>query len=87
MLLFRSEEHVARWNERRGTPAGATFTPQQGWRLARAWFRDRLSPDWRRKSPEEAKAIFDEIGLSGPFWDLDPAVEVSSTSTLDTSDP
>jgi hypothetical protein len=87
MLLFRSEEHVERWNERRGTPAGATFTPQQGWRLARAWFRDRLSPDWRRKSPEEAKAIFDEIGLTGAFWDLDPAVEVSSTGTLDTPDP
>ena len=87
MLLFRSEEHVERWNERRGTPAGATFTPEQGWRLASAWFHDRLTPEWRRRSPEEAKAIFDAIGLSGAFWDLDPAGEVSSTGTLDTSDP
>jgi len=87
MLLFRSEEHVERWNERRGTPAGAAFTPEQGWRLASAWFHDRLSPEWRRRSPEEAKAVFDAIGLSGAFWDLDPAGEVSSTGTLDTSDP
>jgi hypothetical protein len=87
MLLFRSEEHVERWNERRGTPAGAIFSPQQGWRLARAWFGDRLSPDWRRRSSEEAKVIFDGIGLTGAFWDLDPAVEVSPTSTVDTPDP
>jgi hypothetical protein len=87
MLLFRSEEHVERWNERRGTPAGATFSPQQGWRLARGWFGDRLSPDWRRKSSEEAKAIFDAIGLTGAFWDLDPAVDVSSMGTVDTPDP
>ena len=87
MLLFRSEEHVERWNEQRGTRAGATFTPQQGWSLASAWFHDRLSPDWRRKSPEEAKAIFDAVGLTGGFWDLDPAGQVSSAGTLDTADP
>jgi hypothetical protein len=78
---------VERWNEQRGTPTGATFSPEQGWRLARAWFHDRLSPDWRRRSREGSKAVFDAIGLSGAFWDLDPASEVSSTSTLDISDP
>jgi hypothetical protein len=70
MLLFRSEEHVKRWTERRQTPFGATLTPQQGWRLARAWFEDRLSPDWRRKTPEEGEAVFDSIGLVGDFWRL-----------------
>jgi hypothetical protein len=49
---------------------GATFTPQQGWRLAMAWFEDRLSPGWQRKVPEEAQAVFDEIGLTDPFWHL-----------------
>jgi hypothetical protein len=74
MLLFRSEEHVMRWSEDRRSPIGATFTAQQGWRLATAWFEDRLSPDWRRKSPEEAQAIFEGIGLTGPFWNLTPEV-------------
>lgn len=68
MLLFRSEEHVERWSEGRGSPMGAALTPQQGWRLAGAWFRDRLSPDWRRKTPEETQAVFDSIELSGAFW-------------------
>jgi len=70
MLLFRSEEHVERWSEGQRTPIGATFTAQQGWRLATAWFHDRSSPDWHRRTPEEARTIFDEIGLTGSFWDL-----------------
>jgi hypothetical protein len=69
MLLFRSEDHVTRWAEVRQTGIGATFTPQQGWQLATAWFGDRLSPDWRRRTPEEARTIFEGIGLTGPFWD------------------
>ncbi|MGH2679923.1 MAG: hypothetical protein ACRDG8_05490 [Actinomycetota bacterium] len=56
--------------EGHGLPTGGTLTPNQGWRLARAWFADRLSADWRRRSPEEARAIFDVIGLTGPFWQL-----------------
>jgi hypothetical protein len=81
MLLFRSEEHVRRWTERRGT-VGATLTPLQGWQLATAWFEDRLSPDWRRATPEEARAIFDRIGLVGAFWQL--TEEVSGPRSSDT---
>lgn len=70
MLLFRSEEHVRLWTEHRGSSMGATLTPEQGWRLAKAWYEDRLSPDWTRKTPEEAQAVFEEIGLTGSFWEL-----------------
>ena len=69
MLLFRSEGHVRRWTEERASP-GAVFAPHQGWRLAQAWFSDRLEPGWRRRTPEEAHVIFASIGLTGPFWDL-----------------
>jgi hypothetical protein len=69
MLLFRSEEHVKRWTEERRIAIGATLTLQQGWQLATAWFEDRLSSDWRRKTPEEARTIFAAIGLTDPFWD------------------
>lgn len=70
MLLFRSEEHARLWTEHRGSSMGATLTPEQGWRLAKAWYEDRLSPDWTRKTPEEARAVFEEIGLTGSFWEL-----------------
>jgi hypothetical protein len=70
MLLFRSEGHVRRWARERGTVPGAVFTLQQGWALAEAWFTDRLDPSWRRRTPEETQAVFEGIGLTGPFWDL-----------------
>lgn len=70
MLLFRSEEHIDRWCEQRGLSRGATMTLDQQWRLADAWYRDRLAEDWRRRTPEEAQALFAEIGLTGPFWSL-----------------
>lgn len=42
----------------------------QAWALAKAWYADRLSPSWRRKTPEETRALFNTLGLTGPFWAL-----------------
>ena len=70
MLLFRSEEHIERWDRRRGKAMGATLTLGQQWELARIWYADRLAPDWRRRTPEEAEAVFARLGLTGEFWRL-----------------
>jgi Alkylmercury lyase len=70
MLFFRSEEHVDRWCEAKGLPRGALLSIRQLWGLARAWYGDRLSQDWRRKTSEEAEELFEQIGLTGPFWKL-----------------
>ena len=73
MLAFRSEEHVERWCRTRRIPRGAILTLEQTWHLARAWYADKLSPDWRRPTPEGAEALFSETGLTGDFWRLQPA--------------
>ncbi len=70
MLLFRSEEHIDRWRRFRELPPGGTMSPEQCWQLARAWYGDKLSPDWRRKTLDEAEATLAGIGLTGPFWSL-----------------
>ena len=70
MLVFRSEVHVDSWCRAKGMPRGAVLSIRQLWGLARAWYGDRLSKQWRRKTPEQAEQIFDEVGLSGPFWKL-----------------
>ena len=70
MLAFRSEAHVDRWCTARRLPRGAVFTLDQAWRLAKAWYADRLSPDWRRRTPAEAEAVFGSVGLRGSFWKL-----------------
>ena len=70
MLAFRSEGHVDRWREQRCVPPGAVFGPDQLWQLADAWYRNRMSPDWHRRTPAEAEALFAELGLTGNFWRL-----------------
>jgi hypothetical protein len=70
MLLFRSEEHIRAWYQRQGMSPGATLTLEQQWELARIWYADRLSADWRRRTPEEAEAVFEGLGLTGEFWRL-----------------
>ena len=70
MLLFRSEEHLQRWRTERNLDPGATMTVTQQWELARRWYSDRTAPDWGRKAPAEAEAVFQAIGLDGDFWRL-----------------
>jgi hypothetical protein len=48
------------------------LTLDQTWALARLWYSDRMDPDWRRLTPEEATKAFASIGLTGDFWDLKP---------------
>ena len=72
MLLFRSEEHVNAWYRRSGIATGTMLTLEQQWELARIWYADRRSPDWRRRTPEEAEAAFASLGLTGDFWRLGP---------------
>ena len=70
MLLFRAEQHVDRWCAQWNRPRAGMLTLHQCWRLAREWYRDRLSPGWRPKTVDEAQAAFRRIGLSGEFWTL-----------------
>lgn len=70
MLLFRSEEHVARWCADWNLPRGASITPELCWRLSQAWFADRRAPEWRRRTVEEAQELFTGLGLVSPFWRL-----------------
>ena len=70
MLLFRDEEHTGRWCEIRELTRGAIVTPEQTWRLARAWYGNKLKDDWRRHTLEETEALLESLELTGPFWSL-----------------
>jgi hypothetical protein len=68
MLLFRSEAHVAGWCRTWHLPRGAVLTLDQGWRLAKAWYGDRLAPNWKPKSTEQAEILLKSLGLHSKFW-------------------
>jgi len=68
MLVFRSEDHLRAWLA--GRIPGETITIAKLSELARAWWGDRLSPDWRPHTRERNQAILDSLGLDGDFWRL-----------------
>jgi hypothetical protein len=70
MLAFRSETHVDRWCEQTALDRGAAFPLEAAWQLADAWYRDRLRPNWRRRTADDAEQLFSSLGLTGPFWKL-----------------
>ena len=59
-----------RWCARRSIPRGDVLTLAQCWALAKQWDIDRLRHDWRRKTAAEMEAIFQRVGLQGPFWSV-----------------
>ena len=61
---------VDAWCAQEGRPRGATLTLQQTWALALAWYRERLSPAYRGRSPQQAQQLFASLDLTGPFWEL-----------------
>ena len=54
----------------RGLQCGYVMSLDQTWALAQRWYGKRLDPDFRRQTPDEARAIFNEVGLTGPFWEV-----------------
>ena len=68
MLFFRSEEELEEWLASRQAERGAVLTIPQLWNLSQPWYGDRISPDFRGRTLEQARQIFTEAGLTSPFW-------------------
>ncbi|GAA1260615.1 organomercurial lyase [Sphaerisporangium rubeum] len=66
--LFCSEEHVGRWLRETRYPRGALLDMRTLWLLATRWYTGRMTREYRRRTPDEALALFRSLGLSGAFW-------------------
>jgi hypothetical protein len=45
------------WCGQREWPRGALRSPEQGWKLAFGWYRDKRNPVWRRHTVDETEAL------------------------------
>jgi hypothetical protein len=74
MNLFRSEEHVRNWSGFvAGTEEGMIPLNDLVKLFSGNYFRRRLDGDWVSNSRQYAMemiASFEEIGKTGPFWQL-----------------
>lgn len=69
---FASEAEVDSWCERHALPRGAVLSPAALWRFASDWYGTCLDEHWRKRSPDEIRALFGRHGLTGPFWQPRP---------------
>jgi len=56
------------WCRRRALTRGGLVTLDQCWRMAQGWYAGRMEPGWRGRTPAEAQAVLEGVGLKGPFW-------------------
>jgi hypothetical protein len=70
VLPFERAEDVAAWCEGHALPRGDVVALSQVLALAREWYGPYLDPDWRKRTVDEAQAVFDRVGLQGSHWRL-----------------
>ncbi len=69
ILFFRAIGEVDVWCRKHAIPRGEILSADQAWALAQAWYGDYLHPKWRRRTAEETRMIFNELGLTSDFWE------------------
>ena len=47
---------------------GAVLTLETVWELAQLWYRDRMAEDFRGRTLDSVKGIFQQLDLRGEFW-------------------
>ena len=75
MLLFESEAEIDAWSERHRLPRGDARPLAAVYDFAREWYGQHLSPQWRKWTTDEARAIFRRHGFTGPIWELPRSAE------------
>jgi hypothetical protein len=68
MLFFRSEEALNGWLVAQKSLRGAVLSIPQLWELSQRWYEDRMSPEYRGRTIEQAQKIFKDLGLTAEFW-------------------
>jgi hypothetical protein len=70
-LLFRSKENAQEWRQRMKMPEGELLSFEQVWDLSKLWYEDRLLPEFKGRSIAQVLQIFNQLGLTSQFWNLD----------------
>ena len=70
VLPFQSESDIVAWCEKHGQSYGEAVPLATTAKLARRWYGPYAKPSWRKWTVEQAQEIFQESGLTSPFWEL-----------------
>jgi hypothetical protein len=65
---FHDEAGAKVWCARHSLPEGAVLSIPALWAFARDWYGGYLHEPWRKRTAEEAMALFARHGLTTAFW-------------------
>jgi hypothetical protein len=71
VLAFSNASEVPAWSARHALALGEVVPVQTVADLGRQWYARHCEPDWRKWTGAQGGAIFDGVGLTGPFWQFD----------------
>lgn len=67
---FRAEAEIDGWCARHRLPKGAVMTIPALWSFASEWYGGYLQHPWRKRTPDEVRALFARHGLTSAFWEV-----------------
>ena len=70
MLLFQDQEAIDRWCRRHRIAKGDVQPITHVWEFSKIWYGNHLSPNWKKWSADEARAIFARFRLTGEIWSI-----------------
>jgi len=68
MLLFENGDQIDEWSNKHRISKGDVQPITKVWEFAKVWYGNHLNPQWQKWTAKEAKAIFDQFGLTSKTW-------------------
>lgn len=65
---FAHERDIDPWCARHGFPRGAVMSLPALWAFASDWYGGAVDQPWRKRTPDEVRALFARHGFTGAFW-------------------
>jgi len=73
LVAFHQPTDAASWAERHGFVLGEILPLAQIGELAQRWYGRHADRHWSKWTVNQARDIFQAVGLTGPFWELPEA--------------
>ncbi|KAK0660336.1 hypothetical protein DIS24_g3437 [Lasiodiplodia hormozganensis] len=66
--VFKDKAEANDWCETHGFRHGAIMDLDTMWKLSKAWYEDKASYDYNRKTAEEKTELYEGLGMVSDFW-------------------
>ncbi|KIW88563.1 uncharacterized protein Z519_10609 [Cladophialophora bantiana CBS 173.52] len=66
--ICTTEPEAQKFHAKHGLYYGYVISLDKLWELSKAWYSDKATYDYDRKTPQEAKKLFEDLGLDMRYW-------------------